>query len=338
MKNYSFRICLFIGLMSLLFGLIGCKSNGDYTNVQGDVFTSTYNISFLDKKQRVDKVSVDSVLRLVELSLANYDSASVISLINSNKSRRTDDIFRKAFILSKMISDSTQGAFDVTSATLISAWGIGLKRKNRLSDVECDSLLQFVDYHGVWLQNSHLVKSNPNVNIDMSLVDIGIAVDEVVAFLEKRKISNYMVEIGGQVKAKGKNVTGGKWSINIDRPNADPDALDTAVQQVVLVDGFAVSTAGSYRKFFIKDGQKFSYFIDPQTGNPVTHSLLSATVIGSSAAATQGFANAFMVMGLTKSLHYLQTDKTLSAYFISSIGDSLVMVTANGFEKYFQKQ
>lgn len=332
MKN---NLLVFLSLSLIFF--FGCKSDVNYRKISGSAFATTYHVVYKDSENLDLSNQIDSILDAINSSLSVYDSNSVVSRINSNKTTLVDSVFVRTFTVCKLVSDSSSGAFDITSAPLINAWGFGNKRRANLDELKIDSLLQYVGYKKVVMVDGSIRKDNPKVIMDLSSVGDGFAVDEVVSLLERNGIANYMVEIGGEVKARGLSARIDSWRIGIDKPIDDSLALNRELNAVVILDGLSLSTSGSYRKYFIRDGKKYSHFIDPYTCRPVTHTLLSASVIHSNCALADGFSTAFMVMGLEKSLAYLQNDTTLAAYFIFQDGDSLKVQTANGFEKYLSK-
>ncbi len=325
-----------ISFLSLFVAFLGCTHENQYVYIEGNAFATTYHIVYKDNAKPITKAQIDTVLDAINRSLSVYDSTSTTSLINSNKSKEVDSVFIKAYHICKLVADSSRGAFDITVAPLINSWGFGSKRRQNITSTQIDSLLKLVGYQKVSLSNGLFVKQNPAITVNLSSVGDGLAVDEVVALLEKRGITNYMVEIGGEVKSKGLSAKQITWKIGIDKPIYDSLAVNREMEQIVNLDGEALSTSGSYRKFFIRDGKKFSHFIDPTTGKPVTHNLLSASVIHKNCALADGFSTAFMVMGLEKSLRYLKTDTTLCGYFIYSEGDSLKVAMSDGFERFLK--
>ncbi len=330
-KRYWFFLLVFLPFF------VGCTNEIRYRKIGGMAFATTYNVVYKDSANLDLSIQIDSILDAISVSLSVYDSNSVVSRINSNKSSFVDSVFLDVFTVCKLVSDSSRGAFDITSAPLINAWGFGNKRRANIDKSLIDSLLQYVGFNKVVLANSVVTKENPNIIMDLSSVGDGFAVDEVVALLERSGITDYMVEVGGEVKARGFSTRNDSWRIGIDKPIDDSLAVNRELNAVIALDGLSLSTSGSYRKFFIRDGKKYSHFIDPFTGSPVTHNLLSASVVHQSCAIADGFSTAFMVMGLEKSIEYLKNDTTMAVYFIFEEGDSLKVQMVNGFEKYLSK-
>ena len=222
--------------------------------------------------------------------------------------------------LSQQLSQETDGAFDISVAPLVNEWGFGFKHREKVTQAKVDSLRQFVGYDKLYYEKNKLCKRDPRVTIDCGAVAKGYGVDCVAKLLSAKGCTNYMVEIGGEVVVKGQNAKGKKWSIGINKPMDDSTKTVNEVQTVLHVSDCGIATSGNYRNFYYVDGRKVSHTIDPKTGQPVQHSLLSATVLTSSCAKSDALATSFMVMGLERAKSFLAKHKDVQVYFIYADG------------------
>ena len=217
------------------------------------------------------------------------------------------------FSRSQEISEITQGAFDPTVKPLVDAWGFGTARRDSLTQVPVDSLLKFVGMDKFQLSEnddtSSISKLISMAQLDFNGIAQGYSVDVVSNFLLSKKISGHLVEIGGEVITKGRNSEGEKWKVGVDRPVAHRDK--DKLQAIVKLENKALATSGSYRKFYMKNGKKFSHTIDPTTGYTVDHNLLSATVVTDDCMSADAFATAFMVFGVDKTIAFLKAHQQL---------------------------
>jgi len=282
---------------------------------EGSVFGTIYHLTYRSATDR--QSDIDSVLADIDYSLSPFNPHSIITAINSNTSMQTDERFRHVFTLAQRISEATGGAFDITVAPLVNAWGFGFKQGTNPSDAQIDSLRQFVGMDKVQLQGDTLTKTDPCLMLDCSAIAKGYGVDGVADYLEGTGIHDYMIEIGGEIRVSGTNPQGKPWHIGIIKPVDDPLAQDTGdIQQVVEVSNTAIATSGNYRNYYEQDGRKIAHTIDPRTGRPVQRNILSATVLAPDCATADAFATAFMVVGLDEARQILEKQTNLKAYFI----------------------
>lgn len=309
------RIQLLVLTALLLFACQPTKK--DYQFNEGYIWGTIYHIIYDNPKNTDLHDEIMAKMNEFDLSLSTYKPNSIISRVNNNDSTVVlDHYFKTVFNRSLEISKKTDGAFDMTIAPLANAWGFGFKNKLEPEDIPVDSLLQIVGYNKVKLLNNQVVKDDPRIMFDPSAIAKGYGVDVVANFLESKGISNYMVEIGGEIRVKGLSNKNRSWRVGIDRPIDDPEVKNREIQDVLsLVDG-AMATSGNYRQFYIKDGKKYAHTIDPKLGYPVQHSLLSASVIALDCMTADAYATAFMVLGLEKSITIVENDPNLNAYFI----------------------
>ncbi len=225
---------------------------------------------------------------------------------------KTDTLFRAVFGISKKISAETGGAFDVTVAPLVNAWGFGFKSGTMPTAHQVDSIMAFVGIDKIRLENGQVVKADKRTMLDFSSVAKGYAVDRVARLFDSCGIRHYMIEIGGEVIVKGRHPEGRPWHIGVSKPVDDGRDLQTTL---ALSDA-AMATSGNYRRFYTRGGRRYAHTIDPHTGRPVQHELLSATVIAPDCATADAYATAFMAMGMAKAKKVLERHRELAAYFI----------------------
>lgn len=306
-------------LVALIVGTVFILSGSKYYTNEGQIFGTTYHITYagtndLDKEIRAELQRVDDALSM-------FNKQSVLSKFNRNEkydvsNARFNDVVR----LSLQLSRETDGAFDITVAPLVNEWGFGFKHRERINASKIDSLRAFVGYDKLFYEGNRLNKRDSRVTIDCGAVAKGYGVDCVARLLSSKGCTNYMVEIGGEVVVKGKNAKGKKWAIGINKPVDDSTKTVSEVQSILHVSDCGIATSGNYRNFYYVDGRKVSHTIDPKTGQPVQHSLLSATVLTPSCAKSDALATSFMVMGLDRAKAFLAKHKDVQAYFIFADG------------------
>ncbi|NLJ08344.1 MAG: FAD:protein FMN transferase [Sphingobacteriales bacterium] len=304
-------------VLFLLFPLmLSSCSKKEYTFLEGETMGTIYHIKYYSPEGINLKQSIDSLLNSVNLSLSTYIPESVISKVNqANDSVLVDEMFRLVFQKSKEVWEASSGAFDPTVMPLVNAWGFGFSKMNNVDSNLIDSLLQYVGFEKVKLHGNRLIKSNPYIMLDFSAIAKGFGVDCVAELLQSYHISDYMVEIGGEVRVSGLNPKGNKWNIAIEKPveNQTPDQM---IDTIFAVTGLSLATSGNYRNFYYKDGVKYAHTINPKTGFPAFNDLLSASVIAEKCIEADAWATAFMVMGKEKSLNILKNQPNLAVFFI----------------------
>jgi len=305
-------------LLILLLVLTSCASDKkEIIKLEGNSQGTTYHITYLSDNGVLYQKEIDSLLKNIDQSMSTWIPTSIISRINNNeKNVVVDEYFRTVFNKSVEVSQKTEGNFDITVGPLVNSWGFGPTKKNKLSKNQVDSLLQLVNYKMVTLKNNRIIKSKPEIQIDFNAIAQGYSVDVIADFIESKRIKNYLVELGGEIKAKGKKNTE-EWKVGIDQPTEDKSD-SRKLEAIITLNNRALATSGNYRKFYIEGNQKLSHIIDPKTGYPAKHNLLSTTVIADDAITADAYATAFMVMGLKKSIAFLEKNKSLNleVYFI----------------------
>lgn len=272
---------------------------------------TTWQITWLSNNNSNFKEAIDSIFKQIDSSLSTYLPVSIISRINKNDTAViVDDHFINVFNRSIEVSKKTNGVFDMTVAPVINAWGFGFTKKANVDSVMIDSLLDFVGYKMLRLEGKKLVKEKPQSMLDFNAIAPGYTVDVLGAYLESKGITNYLIELGGEVRAKGKKNNDNDWTVGIDQPNEVPTE-GRPLKAIIKLKDRALATSGNYRKFYVEDGQKRAHIIDPHTGYPAKHNLLSATVLAVDCATADAYATAFMVMGLEKAKQFLAAHKEL---------------------------
>ncbi|MGM0566465.1 MAG: FAD:protein FMN transferase [Bacteroidota bacterium] len=302
--------------------------------VSGKAQGTYYAVTYFDKKGRDFKPQIDSLLTAFDMTASVYKPNSVISKINNNESRETDAIFRDIFRAAASISQQTEGAFDVTVMPLVNAWGFGYEDPEELEEPKVDSLLQYIGYNKVWLDGKTLMKALPEVKVDFNSIAQGYSVDLIGSFLEGEGIENYLVDVGGEVLAKGKKPGKGLWKVGIEKP-AESSNSPRTVKAVVSLKNRALATSGTYRKYYERDGVRYSHTINPKTGYPVDHTLLSVSVMAPNAMLADAYATAFMVMGLQDAREFLKNQADLDGYFIYSNENGKMRTYATGGMRRF---
>jgi thiamine biosynthesis lipoprotein len=313
------KVLYFVILFLLIFS---CKKDPQivYEQLEGLAFGTSFHISLEDKKSNVSEADIDSLIHAVNKSLSTYIPNSDISKINrGDTSVVVDAFFREVFEKSLKVYKETDGAFDPTIGTLVNAWGFGPgKPLIRIDQAQVDSLLVFVGFDQLTLVDHKLIKVHPETFLDFNANAKGFAVDVIGRFLEKQGVKNYMVEIGGEIRARGINQKGQPWRIAIEEPNFDGSR---SFQAIVALQDESIATSGNYRKFKIDsvNGEKYAHTIDTQTGYPSKSNLLSASVISSKDCGdVDAYATAFMAMGLEKTKEFLRQHEELKAFLIYS--------------------
>lgn len=330
-------------LMPLIISLliISCKPKthpADFLFLEGFTQGTTYHITYEDQSSMNYIEEIELIFREIDSSMSVYRQNSIITGLNNNDPNyKPDHYFVDVVSKAIEISNKTDGAFDITVGPLVNAWGFGFSGKMDISRELIDSLKGFVGIGNIQLNGSDYSKSDPRVKIDVNAIAKGYTVDVVAEFLESKGVENYMVEIGGELRVKGLNPKGKPWRIGVDKPIDDPDADERELQAVLAVQDKAMATSGNYRKFYIEDGMKYSHTIDPETGYPVTHNLLGATVFANSCMEADAYATAFMVMGLEKTREFVSKNPGLEVYLIYDKGGELAVFYTEKLGEYIEK-
>ena len=281
---------------------------------EGAIFGTVYHATYQCDSSLNGKILEE--LQAVDQSLSMFNPNSTISQINSGKSNETDSLLRTIFHIAREVSQATDGAFDITVAPLVNAWGFGFKHGALPDSLQVDSLRQLIGWNRISLKDNKFFREDPRMVIDLSAVAKGFGSDCVAQMFRKHGINNFMIEIGGEVVTSGVSPKTKAWRIGVNKPQEDSTSTSNELQTILQMNNCAMATSGNYRNFYIDNGRKIAHTINPKTGYPVQHSILSSTVIAPTCAIADAYATAFMVLGLEKSLQVLDKHPELMAYFI----------------------
>jgi len=285
---------------------------------EGEAQGTTYHITYYDLQNRDFQSEIIKILQDFDKSVSTYDSSSIISRINRNEPNVVvDDYFRTCFIKAKEIWKNTKGAFDPTVYPLVNAWGFGPGKKQSIEKAKIDSILGFVGFKKITLKGNYINKKDPRVSLDFNAFAQGYSVDVVSDFLLSQNISSFIVEIGGEVYAKGRRPNNQNWLVGIEKP-IDNKEGQNPIQAYARLEDLAVATSGNYRRFILEDGIKYAHHLDPKTGYPAKNNLLSATVFSEECISSDANATGILVMGLEKAKVFLEKHKELEVYLIYS--------------------
>ena len=330
-----YRRLLFLLLSSLL--LVGCDKDNTYHRIEGFAQGGTFHIvcnplngiSEEELRQRIG-----SCLQEIDFTLSGYNKGSMLSRLNAGEDIPLNEIFIDCFTRSKRVWEESNGAFDPSSAPLFELWGFGFSNKGTVTQEAIDSIRAFIGMDLLSLEERedgvHLVKADPRVKLNFNAVAQGFSCDRVGMILDSLGCTNYLIDIGREILCKGINAIGTPWRIGLDKPidgNFDEGA---DLQAIINVTDCGIVTSGNYRNYYMENGQKYSHTIDPATGWPVTHNLLSATVVASDATTADAYATWMMVIGVERARHFLETRADIEGLLVyDRNGDMVSYQTEN---------
>jgi thiamine biosynthesis lipoprotein len=308
-----------IFLSVLIIVSFSCNTDSNqsvFIKIAGFAQGTSYHITY-EMHDTIDlQPQVDSILHAFDCSLSSYDSLSIISKVNRNEEVTPDNLFIEVFNKSDEVFKASDGAFDITVMPLVNAWGFGPKDREVIDSARIDSILDFVGMEKVKIENGIVVKNDPRVQLDVNALAQGYSVDIVAVFLDSMGSKNYMVEIGGEIRTKGKSPSAKKWRIGIDKPEFGNMIPGEELEAIVELSDKSLATSGNYRKYYEENGVKYTHSIDPKTGYPAKQSLLSATIIADDCMTADAYATVCMVAGLEKSKAILSKHSELEAFLI----------------------
>lgn len=323
----TFLLLLLAGTIWIVWG----RGNRQMYENTGGIFGTVYHIKYEHTTDIHEKILAS--LHEVDTLFSLFKPNSELSRFNRGEKVNFSPSFLSLSQLAINIAKLTEGAFDPTVAPLVNAWGFGFKKGTFPSPKQVDSLRQFVGYQYLQVSKEKMVRTKPNVQLDFGAIAKGYAVDQVAKCLDDAGVKNYMVEIGGEVIVKGRKPNGEEWRIGITTPTENTEDI----QAVITLNNCAMATSGNYRNFYVREGRKFAHTIDPRTGHPVQHSLLSATVIAPTCAQADAYATAFMVMGKEPAKKVLESNSKIKAYFIYALPNGRLAVwKSDNFPKEVQ--
>lgn len=330
--------------------LFACSTEpSEKLEIQGTAQGTTYSIIITDAGADVEKAEVDSIFKVFDRALSTYIDESVISKINNSKGnislRDEHDLFRRCYNLSQEVYKKSNGYFDPSVFPLVEGWGFMSDLKHPLDSAAVDSILQFVSfdfgkYHSVVFDGGNIdfKKIHPSFKLDFNAIAQGLSVDIIDEFLRNKGLKNYYIEVGGEVVVRGKNHEGEDWRIGVDAPVKN--ATTRELENIIHISDKGLATSGNYRNFYVHEGKEYSHTLNPKTGFPVRHSLLSVTVVAADAGRADAYATLFMVLGTEKALEFIRTHpaEELNAYFLEADGNGGIQrKTSPGFEEYLKE-
>ena len=319
----------FAVIAAMVLLLLPNEPKKQYFHHQGNIFGTYYNIRYESTKDLHE--DIQRRLQAFDNSLSMFNPNSVISKINRNEQVVTDSLFEAMYLEAHRVSQLSDGAFDITVAPLVHAWGFGKKTqdpKAKEQDINIDSLKALVGYEKIHLENHRIVKDNEHITLDASAIAKGYACDVVADLLRQNGSDNLLVDIGGEVVLQGVNQKGEAWRVGISRPKIDAMGMEKELQEVIASNDLCMATSGNYLQYYFVDGQRRSHTIDPRTGRPVQHSLLSATVIASSGMRADALATACMVLGEAEAIEMINNAEDAACYLIVAEHDTLRVATS----------
>lgn len=306
------KICGF-GLCILLFCSCG---NMEFHKFEGGALGTYYAVTYKGTENPSLQKGVDSILNSVNESFSIFSPTSIISKINDNQEVILNEDFIEVFTIAQRIGQETDGALEMTIGPLVNLWGFGKdERKLDLSQTEIDSVLTIIGYWKIHLENNSILKDNPNIQLNFNAIAKGYAVDKVADYLVRNGYKDCVVDIGGEIVAKGKKYYDQEWNIGLQSPTRTRDGEMRAEETFHLCDR-AVATSGNYRNYFEENGQRYAHIINPKTGRPEKSKLLSVTVIADHCVEADAYATAFMVMGMDSTKAFLKAHPELTCIFI----------------------
>lgn len=317
------RFLQILFLVALIVGtilIIRQQQSMPYQHDKGEVFGTFYNITYQSDKNL--KSEIEAALKDVDSVFSMYNENSIVAKINRGERPELNEMFIEVYDLATTVNKETNGAFDITVAPLVNAWGFGFKTKEMPDKHQTDSILAFVgkDKFKVVKEGnkSFPQKSDKRTMLDFSAIAKGYGSDIIARLLRNHDIKNFMVEIGGEIVTCGNSEKRLPWKIGVTKPVDDSLSIENELQTVLNLTDKAMATSGNYRKFYYKGGKKYAHTIDPKTGQPVQHNILSATVITKNCAIADAYATAFMVLGMEETKKVLDKHPELMVYLIYS--------------------
>lgn len=287
-----FLVLLIVGTVLI----IRQQQSTPYQKNAGLIFGTTYSVTYQCGEDLQEEIEAE--LKKVDDEFSMFNSQSIVARLNNGEQPELSNDFIDVFKLARQVSEDTNGAFDITVAPLVNAWGFGFKHEQMPSKEQVDSLRELISYRYVTLKDKTITMQKPGMMLDFSAIAKGYGVDVVARLLERHDIKNYMVEIGGEITTRGINPERVPWRIGVNKPSEDALNENHELQTILNVTDKSMATSGNYRNFYVKGGKKYAHTIDPKTGYPVQHSLLSATVLTDRCAKADAYATSFMVLGM----------------------------------------
>lgn len=327
-----------IGVAALLIWGWDNDPKTQYFHNEGRVFGTYYNIRYEATEDLQD--SIHAAFVTFDNSLSLFNPHSILSAVNDNRDTTTNTLFETMWAEAEKVYTLSNGAFDITVAPLVNYWGFGTKKPTPdpfLKGREVDSLREFIGFDKVQLLDHKVIKTDPRVQIDGGAVAKGQACDLIASLLRSHGCKNYLVDIGGEVVAHGLNAKGQPWHVGITKPNLNNEGAQDELQDILAVTDICMATSGNYRNYYYDGDERRSHTIDPRTGYPVQHSVLSATVVSSSCMRADALATACMVLGAEEAIDMIHRAKDAACYLIVAKNDSLTVISSPNWAEFIKK-
>ena len=295
--------------------LASCGKQPEKVVLQGLAQGAYYAVTYYDEQNRNFQREIDSIFHAVDMSVNLWVDSSIISKVNRNEEVALDSIFIDNFNIAQKAARLSDGYFDPTISPIVAAWGFSYKSGDSLTPQLIDSLRQLVDYRNIRIENGKVVKENPAMTLDFNAIAQGYTSDLIASFLKSRGVKNFLVDTGGEIMARGEKPDGKPWIVGIEKPAENMDSERIVQTRIALRDKGLV-TSGSTRKYVERNGKRYSHCINPKTGYPVEHQLLSVTVMAENSVWADALASICMVMGMEQSLPLIQGMDGVEAYYI----------------------
>lgn len=322
---------LFLFALAAFFLFYEFPKDKEYQHRDGFIFGTVYSVTYSNPESKDLSAAITRALDDVNNSLSMFNKQSTIAKVNNNEVVQLDSLFLTVWNVGQEVSRSTDGAFDMTVAPLVDLWGFGLKNREIVTDAEVDSLRQYVGYNLVQLEDGLLRKTYPQMRIDAGAIAKGYACDVVADTLEAYGCTDFCIEIGGELVVKGHNSKGVNWHIAINKPVEDSTCVNSEIQEVVELTNCGMATSGNYRNYYELDGKRYSHTIDPRSGYPVRHNLLSATIVAPDCMTADAWATACMVAGLDKAKEWIEAYDDLKGYLIYEENGEMITWRSSDF-------
>ncbi|GLT17214.1 FAD:protein FMN transferase [Vibrio zhanjiangensis] len=324
-----------------LFVIAGCEKPVDQIHLSGPTMGTTYNIKYIVSEDQPSPDAlhkeIDRLLEQVNDQMSTYRADSELSRFNQSESSQPFEVSTQTATVVKeaiRINKLTLGALDVTVGPLVNLWGFGPEARPEVvpSESELEKRRTNTGIQHLSVDGNALLKDIPNLYVDLSTIAKGWGVDVVADYIESQGILNYMVEVGGEMRLKGLNREGVKWRIAIEKPSVD----ERAIQEIIEPGDMAIATSGDYRNYFERDGVRYSHIINPETGKPINHKVVSVTVLDKSSMTADGLATGLMVLGEEKGMK-IANENNIPVFMIVKSNDGFVELASNAYKPYINK-
>ena len=318
----------------LVLNLFSCQQKERIKKIEGEAI-GTYYVITLVGGDGITKHNIDSVNQILTRSVSIFDSTSLLSKINNNQEDIVDGILEDLIRSSIKVSQETGGAFDCTVGALVNLWGFGKDKKKTVDSLKVTQALEATGYQKISLNHQKIIKENSDIQLNFNAIAKGYLVDMLAKYLDSQGVENYLIDIGGEVRAQGEKQSGKPWKVGVQVPTeSKTDAAQ--VHEMFELKNRSVATSGNYRNYYEENGQRFSHTINPKTGYPEKTNLLSVSVIADNCAYADALATAFMVMGVNQSIEFLKQRPDIGGMFIYDENGEIKTLKVNFYHNFYR--